>query len=63
MSLQLYAPLGNLRSAKVEVVAEHLNIDIQVNRIEYTQTKTPEYLSKHPLGKVPALDTPEGPIY
>jgi elongation factor 1-gamma len=25
--------------------------------------KSPEYLKKHPLGKVPLLDTPEGPIY
>jgi elongation factor 1-gamma len=63
MSLTLYAPLGNPRAAKIEIVAEHLKVDLQFNRIDYSQIKNKEYLSKHPLGKVPLLDTPEGPIY
>jgi hypothetical protein len=25
--------------------------------------KTPEYLARHPLGQVPLLDTPEGPLF
>lgn len=63
MSLTLYAPEGNPRAAKIEVVIEHLKIDVNYNRIDYSQLKSPEYLAKHPLGKVPLLETPEGPIY
>lgn len=44
-------------------MAEHLKLDLHYNRIDYSQLKTPEYLAKHPLGKVPLLETPEGPIY
>mmetsp|Transcript_16702 Transcript_16702/g.23214 ORF Transcript_16702/g.23214 Transcript_16702/m.23214 type:complete len:221 (+) Transcript_16702:77-739(+) len=28
-----------------------------------TDNKTPEYLKKNPLGQVPLMDTPEGPIF
>lgn len=28
-----------------------------------TDNKTPEYLKKNPLGKVPVLDTPQGAIW
>jgi elongation factor 1-gamma len=63
MSLTLYTTVGNPRAAKIEILAEHLKLDLHYNRLDYSQLKTPEYLAKHPLGKVPLLDTPEGPIY
>jgi elongation factor 1-gamma len=63
MSLTLYSTLGNLRAAKIVILAEHLKVELQFKTIDYAQMKTSEYLAKHPLGKVPLLETPEGPIY
>lgn len=34
-----------------------------IERLDYADAKKPEYLALHPLGKVPLLLTPEGPIY
>lgn len=43
---------------KVLLTAEELGIDYQYVKIELGkgENKTPEYLQKHPLGKVPALE-------
>lgn len=63
MSLILYCPEGHRRGAKIEVVAQHLNIQLEFIRIDFKDFKNPEYLKLHPLGKVPLLMTPDGPIY
>lgn len=64
MSLVLYSPRINVtHGTKVEVVAKFLGINLEFNRIPPTEWKTPEHLKRHPLGKVPVLETPEGCIY
>ena len=64
MSLVLYSPRINVtHGTKVEVVAKFLGINLEFNRIPPTEWETPEHLKRHPLGKVPVLETPEGCIY
>ena len=64
MSLTLYAPKSHVNAgAKVELAARFLEIPLEFNRIPRTEWKSPEYLKKHPLGKIPTLETPEGCIY
>lgn len=64
MSLTLYSPKINVtHGTKVEVVAKFLGIDLEFNRIQPSEWKNPEHLKRHPLGKVPVLETPEGCIY
>ena len=63
MSLSLWAPHGNSRNAKILIAAEVAKVTIELMHISYEDTKKPEFLQKHPLGKVPLLETPEGPIY
>lgn len=64
MSLILYAPKSHVNNGtKVDVVAKFLGIPLEYNRIPLSEWKSPEYLKKNPLGKVPTLETPEGCIY
>lgn len=64
MSLTLYAPKSHVNAgAKVELVAKFLEVPLEFNRIPMSETKTPEYLKKHPMGKIPTLETPEGCIF
>ena len=59
MSLVLYSPKSHLtHGTKVEVVAKFLGIDLELNRIPYAEWKSAEHLKRHPLGKVPVLETP-----
>ena len=63
MSLTLWAPHGNGRCAKIIIAAELAGVALEIKHIDYQNLKTPEHLKRHPLGKVPVLDTPEGSIY
>lgn len=64
MSLTLYAPKSHINAgSKVELAARFLGVDLEFNRIPPTEWKSAEYLQKHPLGKIPTLETPEGCIY
>lgn len=64
MSLILHSPRLNItHGTKVEVVAKFLGIDLEFNRLTVAQWKSPEHLKRHPLGKIPVLETPEGFIY
>lgn len=64
MSYKLYSPQNQITAGtKVEILANFINIPVQVERIPFDQIKSAEYLQKHPLGKVPTLETPEGCIY
>lgn len=64
MSLILHSPKAHLsHGTKVELVAKFLGIELEFNRIPVTEWKSPEHLKRHPLGKVPVLETPEGCIY
>ena len=64
MSYKLYAPQHQLSPGiKSELLAKFIDIPIEFERIPFDKLKTPEFLAKHPLGKVPTLETPEGCIY
>lgn len=63
MTYQLYAPAGNFRANFLLTVAELAGVKVEFVHTEYASTKTPEFLKKNPLGKVPVLVTPEGPIF
>lgn len=64
MSLILHSPKSHITSgAKVEVVAKFLGVNLEFNRIPSSEWKSSEHLKRHPLGKVPVLETPEGFIY
>jgi elongation factor 1-gamma len=64
MSLILHSPKSHAtHGTKVEVVAKFLGINLEFNRIPPTEWKSAEHLKRHPLGKVPVLETPEGCIY
>jgi len=64
MSLKLYSPQNFATAgAKVELFNRFIELPIEFIRIPWDQWKSPEYLAKHPLGKVPTLETPEGCIY
>ena len=56
---------GHQRAAKSFIAAEYVNI--KINRIPDFQmgvtNKTPEFLEMNPIGKVPVLVTPDGPIF
>ncbi|XP_042758736.1 elongation factor 1-gamma 1 isoform X1 [Lactuca sativa] len=55
----------NKNVCKALIAAEY--VDVEVKMAENFQmgksNKTPEFLKLNPLGKVPALETPEGPIF
>ena len=57
MALVLYAPQNYaMAGAKVELLLRFFpDIKVEFNRIAPTEWKKEEYLSKHPLGKIPTL--------
>ncbi|EAR93840.1 glutathione S-transferase (macronuclear) [Tetrahymena thermophila SB210] len=63
MTYQLLAPAGNFRANMLLTIAELVGVKLELVHTEYAATKTPEFKQKNPLGKVPVLITPEGPVY
>jgi len=64
MTLTLLAPKDNLRAKKILVSAKYLGIEIETTDFKMgTDNKTKEFLQMNPLGKVPVLKTPDGPIF
>lgn len=58
---KLHTYQGNYRAFKALIAAEYNGVDIQVPPFEIgTDNKTPEFLAKSPMGKVPVLETEEG---
>src|SRR5215216_2978564 len=54
MSLRLYF-VPRTRSLRPRWLLEELGVPYELVRLESADTKTPEYLAVHPLGRVPAL--------
>jgi len=64
MSLTLYAPKAGERAWKALIAANYTGVTINVPPFEMgVDNKTPEFLKKNPLGKIPVLETPEGCIF
>ena len=63
MSVKLHCPIGNYRGTMILVAAELAGLPVEHQHVEYTDLKTPEFLKLNPIGKVPVLETAEGPLY
>jgi hypothetical protein len=54
----------NPRAAKALIAAQYNGVQIDVPAFEFGKTnETPEFLAQFPMGKVPCMATPNGPIY
>jgi len=63
-NLTLYTNPGNWRAHKALIAAKYGGIEVHQHAVQIgTDTRTPEFLAKNPLGKVPVLETDEGFIF
>ncbi|KDO42761.1 hypothetical protein CISIN_1g014592mg [Citrus sinensis] len=65
MPLVLHAGNTNKNAFKALITAEYTGVNVElVKNFEMGVTnKTPEFLKMNPIGKVPVLETPDGPIF
>ncbi|XP_010544111.1 PREDICTED: probable elongation factor 1-gamma 2 [Tarenaya hassleriana] len=65
MALVLHTYKGNKGANKALIAAEYTGVQIEVpSDFQMGVTnKSPEFLKMNPIGKVPVLETPEGPIF
>ncbi|KAK9271426.1 hypothetical protein L1049_027017 [Liquidambar formosana] len=65
MALVLHAGNTNKNAFKALIAAEYTGVEVElVKNFEMgVSNKTPEFLKMNPLGKVPVLETPDGPIF
>ncbi|RZC54014.1 hypothetical protein C5167_012866 [Papaver somniferum] len=63
--LMLYGPLPNKNAFKALIAAEYSGVDVEVVKdFEWgVMNKSPEFLKMNPIGKVPVLETPDGPVF
>jgi elongation factor 1-gamma len=63
--MKLYTYQGNFRAFKALIAAQYNNVDIEVeqNFEMSVDNRTPEFLAKSPLGKVPVLETDQGSLF
>jgi len=64
MSYTIYTYPNNFRVMKTLIAAQYAGIEIETPQFDFEKDrKTPTFMQKFPLGKVPAMDTPQGPIF
>lgn len=65
MALILHSGAGNKNAFKALIAAEYSGVKVElVKNFEMgVSNKTPEFLKMNPIGKVPVLETPEGPVF
>ncbi|KAF5191907.1 Elongation factor 1-gamma [Thalictrum thalictroides] len=65
MALVLHAQTTNKNAYKALIAAKYSDVNVKlVENFEMgVSNKTPEFLKMNPLGKVPVLETPDGPIF
>ncbi|KAG5520339.1 hypothetical protein RHGRI_033045 [Rhododendron griersonianum] len=65
MALVLHAGSTNKNAFKALIAAEYTGVKVDlVKDFEMgVSNKTPEFLKMNPIGKVPVLETPDGPIF
>ncbi|GLT72798.1 hypothetical protein SLA2020_447020 [Shorea laevis] len=65
MALVLHAGKTNKNAYKTLIAAEYTDVKVElVSNFEMgVSNKTPEFLKMNPIGKVPVLETPDGPVF
>jgi len=64
MSLKIFSYENNPRVYKALIAARYNGVTIETPEFNFgVDNQTAEFKAKNPLGKVPVLDTPEGPIW
>ncbi|XP_052205632.1 elongation factor 1-gamma-like [Diospyros lotus] len=64
MALVLHAGKTNKNAFKALIAAEYSGVQVElVPNFEVGANKTPEFIKMNPIGKVPVLETPDGPIF
>ncbi|KAK7328339.1 hypothetical protein VNO77_22443 [Canavalia gladiata] len=65
MALILHATKTNKNGYKTLIAAEYsgVQVDLAPNFEMGVSNKTPQFLKMNPLGKVPVLETPDGPVF
>ncbi|KAK9286568.1 hypothetical protein L1049_014967 [Liquidambar formosana] len=65
MALVLHAAKTNKNAFKTLIAAEYSGVHVELaqNFEMQVSNKTPEFIKMNPIGKVPVLETPEGPIF
>lgn len=65
MALSMLSTVGNKNSIKGLVAAEYAGVKVElVKDFEFgVSNKTAAYLKLNPFGKVPVLETPDGPVF
>ncbi|KAE9591917.1 putative translation elongation factor EF1B, gamma chain, S-crystallin [Lupinus albus] len=65
MALILHAASTNKNTYKALIAAEYNGVHVQLapNFEMGVSNKTPQFLKLNPLGKVPVLETPDGPVF
>uniref|UniRef100_A0A5B6Z410 Putative elongation factor 1-gamma-like n=1 Tax=Davidia involucrata TaxID=16924 RepID=A0A5B6Z410_DAVIN len=65
MALVLHSGNTNKNAFKTLIAAEYTGVKVElVQNFEMgVSNKTPEFLKMNPIGKVPVLETPDGPIF
>jgi elongation factor 1-gamma len=65
MALILHTGKTNKNAFKAIIAAEYSGVQVEVtpNFEMGVSNKTPEFLKMNPIGKVPVLETPDGPIF
>ena len=62
MAYTIHSWTGNPRGNACWIVAELAGVDYRVQETTFEDAKKPEFLAKHPLGKTPLLEGPEGTL-
>jgi len=65
MALVLHSGAGNKNALKALVAAEYCGVKVELVKDFQmgVSNKTPEFLKMNPIGKVPVLETPDGPVF
>ncbi|CBJ27519.1 eukaryotic elongation factor-1 B gamma [Ectocarpus siliculosus] len=64
MALKLWTNPANFRAFKVLIAAEYNGVELEVPEFNHpSDSKSPDFLAKSPLGRVPVLETPQGSIF
>ncbi|XP_027357789.1 elongation factor 1-gamma-like isoform X2 [Abrus precatorius] len=65
MALILHATKTNKNAYKTLIAAEYsgVQVELALNFEMGVSNKTPQFLKMNPLGKVPVLETPDGPVF